>query len=60
MPKPNDPIATELKCICGAENCKVGIRITNVSEEKVKLQILNSKDIDSIVVDKRKLKEIIK
>jgi len=59
MPKPNDPIATEIPCVCGTDNCKVGMRITSVSEEKVKLQILNSKDIDSIVINKRRLIKLL-
>lgn len=59
MPKPNDPTATEIPCTCGTDNCKVGMRITDVSEEKVKLQILNSKDIDSIVINKRRLIKLL-
>ncbi len=60
MPKSTDPIAKEIPCICGADNCKIGMRITNVSKEKVKIQIINSKDIDSIVINKKKLKEMLK
>jgi len=57
--KSTDPIANEIPCICEAENCKVGMRINNISEEKVKIQIINSKDIDSIVVNKRRLIKIL-
>jgi len=60
MPKPDDPTATELKCICGEENCKVGMRITNISDEKTKIQIFDKEDIKTVIVDKKNLKELLK
>ena len=59
-PTQQDPLGNSIKCLCGEENCKVGMRIISMPENKVKLQIINAKDIDSVVVDKTKLKEMLK
>ncbi len=57
--KSDNPIAKELKCLCEADNCKVGMRLVNLPEGKVKIQIFNSKDIDSIIVSKLRLIKLL-
>ena len=58
-PTPQDKIATGLKCICGAEGCEIELRVVDLGD-RVKIQIFNSKKIDSIIVDKSDLKEMLK
>lgn len=59
-PKPEDPITTGLKCLCGAKECEIELRVIDMPEGQVKIQIFNSKDIDSIMVNKADLKKLIK
>jgi len=59
MTNQTDPTAIAIPCLCGEENCKVGMRIVSMPENKVKLQIINSKDIDSIVISKRRLIKLL-
>ncbi len=49
----------QILCICENKDCKVGMKIVNMPDSKVKLQIFNSNDVDSIVVDKKKLIKIL-
>ena len=53
-----DKIANSLKCLCGAEECKIELRVVDF-EDKVKLQIFNSKEIDSIMVNKLELIKVL-
>ena len=57
--KQDPPIATGLKCLCGLKGCEIELRVVNMPEDQVKLQIFNSKDIDSIVVSKSELKKFL-
>jgi len=57
--KNEEKTAKELRCLCGIENCGVGMKINNMPEGKVKIQIINSKDIDSIIVNKFNLIKIL-
>jgi len=59
-PKPDDPINQVIPCECGAPNCKRGLIITKYPEEKIKVRIFNKENIESVVVDKKKLMEQLK
>lgn len=58
-PTSEDPFATGLKCLCGTENCKIELRVVDM-EDNVKLQIFNSKDIDSVTINKYELIKVLK
>lgn len=57
--KPTDPISSSMKCLCGEKKCEIELRVVDF-EDKVKIQIFNSKDIDSIMVNKSDLMEKLK
>lgn len=59
MPKPDDPIAEEIKCECGKIDCNQGLLVRKYGD-KVKLQIFEGEEIKSIVVNKEKLLERLK
>ena len=52
-------VTKTLSCVCKTKNCKVRMRIVTQPDEKVKIQIFNSKEIDSIVVNKKELTRIL-
>jgi len=60
MPTSEDKIAKGIKCLCGTKGCEIELRVVDLPEDQVKIQIFNSKDIDSIVVNKRRLIETLK
>jgi len=47
----------KIPCVCENKNCKVELKIIDMEDGNVKIQIFNSKDIDSVVVNKLKLKK---
>ena len=59
-PTSEDTLGKSLKCLCGAKNCEIELRVVDMPEDQVKLQIFNSKEIDSIMVNKSELKEMLK
>jgi len=65
-PKPDDEIAEELPCVCGNKDHKAGLIIgkwgslTGSEPDKIKIQIFEGDEIKSVVVDKQKLKEMLK
>ena len=65
-PKPDDPINEQLLCECGNKDHKAGLIIgkwgslTDIEEDKVKIQIFEGDEIKSVVVDKKKLLEKLK
>jgi len=65
-PKPDDPINEQLPCECGNKDHKAGLIIgkwgslTNLEPDKVKIQIFEGDEIKSVVIDKEKLKEMLK
>ena len=65
-PKPDDPIKNELPCECGNKDHKAGLIIgkwgslTGIEQDKVKVQIIDGDEIKSVVVNKQKLKEMLK
>ncbi len=58
-PTSEDKIATGIKYLCRDKECKIELRVIGMPEEKVKLQIFDSKDINSIVVRLSDLKKIL-
>ncbi len=65
-PTPQDPTANEILCECGNENHKAGLivgkfgSLTGSEPNKVKVQIFEGDEIKSVVIDKKKLLEILK
>ncbi len=65
-PTPQDPISKELPCECGNKDHKAGLIIgkwgslTNIEEDKVKIQIFEGDEIKSVVINKKKLLEKLK
>ena len=65
-PKPDDAINQELPCICGNKDHKAGLIIkkwgslTGIEQDKVKVQIFDDDEIRSVVVNKNKLKKMLK
>lgn len=59
-PKPTDPINKKIKCECGAKNCKMGLIIGKYPGDKVKLQIFDKEGVKTMIIDKKKLKRMLK
>ena len=61
-PTSQNSIKDQLLCECGKEDCDIGLLISEYPEDKIKIRIINSKDIDSVVVKlsdlKKRLKEL--
>ena len=59
MLKLDDKFASSLKCLCGAKGCEIELRVVDLGDGKVKLQIFNSKEIDSIIINKSELIKVL-
>jgi len=60
MPKPNDPTDKEIKCECGKKDCNIGLMVTEYPEKKVKIRIIDSDNIKTMVVKLSDLKKRLK
>jgi len=65
-PKPNDSTATAIQCECGNKDHKAGLIIgkwgslIGPEADKIKLQIFDGDEIKSVIVNKKKLLEMLK
>lgn len=59
-PKPTDPINKKIPCACGAKNCDRGLTIGKYPGDKVKVQIFDKEGVKTMIIEKKKLKRMLK